>query len=545
MWKTQPLGGLAGLGISPSSRMRARFAVHAGHGRQQRLRVRVVRPAEHRLRIADLHDPPEVHHRDPVGEVAHDAQVVGDQQVAGLALGLQLGQDVQDRGLDRNVERARGLVGDDDARIAGERARDRHALLEPTRQLARLEVEVALGETQVVGQLVDALVRGLALEPGQLAHRAAQDLAHGPAAVERRIGVLEDDLDRPLVLDRPAGGGRVELVVVELDRAPGVGALDAEDGLGQRRLARPGLADEAQRLAVVEREVDLDERRDAVAALVERLGHVRERETSAPSVATWPTPGRAPGCRRCGRSGGSASSGRRRRRRPAARRSGRGRRRAGSGRRRRRSAGPSRSAAACPGSWRAGAGTCAPRGAAASAGGPTVYGCCGRSNTSTALPSSTILPAYITPTRSHSERITPRLWAMSRTAAFVSLRSVRTRSSTLASTVASRPVVGSSSTSSCGIGGQRHRDHDALLHPARELMRIAIEDAHRVGDLDAVEGGQRVLLRLVLALAEDRERLDHLGPDLACWGSGPRPDPGRPSKRASPGTGGPRRCPSW
>ena len=72
-----------------------------------------------------------------------------------------------------------------------------------------------------------------------------------------------------------------------------------------------------------------------------------------------------------------------------------------------------------------------------------------------------------------------------------------------------------------GIGGERHRDHDALLHPARELVRVAVEDADRVGDVDAVECRQRVLLGLVLTLAEDRERLDHLGPDSRAWVQGP------------------------
>src|SRR6478672_8959273 len=63
------------------------------------------------------------------------------------------------------------------------------------------------------------------------------------------------------------------------------------------------------------------------------------------------------------------------------------------------------------------------------------------------------------------------------------------------------------------IRGERHRDHDALLHPARELVRISTEDAGRVGDLDAVESRERVPLGLVLLLAEDRERLDDLRAD--------------------------------
>ena len=116
--KTQPLGGLAGLGISPSSRIRAPLlTVDVRHGREQRLGVRVVRAVEDGLGIAHLHDPAEVHDRDPVREVADDAEVVRDQQVARPALQLELGQQVQDRGLDRDVEGTRRLVGDDDLAV--------------------------------------------------------------------------------------------------------------------------------------------------------------------------------------------------------------------------------------------------------------------------------------------------------------------------------------------------------------------------------------------------------------------------------------------
>ena len=103
---------------------------------------------------------------------------------------------------------------------------------------------------------------------------------------------------------------------------------------------------------------------------------------------------------------------------------------------------------------------------------------------------------------------------MSRTAAFVSARSVRTRSSTLASTVASSPVVGSSSTRSFGSRGERDGDDDALLHAARELVRIALEDPLRIGDLDPAQRRQGALARLLGALPQDRERLDDLRADL-------------------------------
>ena len=106
----------------------ALLAVDRRHRREQRLRVRVVRPAEHDLGRAELHQPPEVQHRDAIREVAHDAEVVRDEEVGGVALGLQLDEQVEDRGLHGHVERRGGLVADDrGAARPRTRARSRRA----------------------------------------------------------------------------------------------------------------------------------------------------------------------------------------------------------------------------------------------------------------------------------------------------------------------------------------------------------------------------------------------------------------------------------
>ena len=60
--------------------------------------------------------------------------------------------------------------------------------------------------------------------------------------------------------------------------------------------------------------------------------------------------------------------------------------------------------------------------------------------------------------------------------------------------------------------GQRHRDHDPLLHATGELMRIAAHDPGRIRDLHLREHRARPIEGLVLAGAEDRE---HLGDLLA------------------------------
>ena len=131
-------GGWPRTGSRRRSRIRSRpQAVQRRHGGEQRLGVGVVRAGEHRLGRPDLHHPAEVEHHDPVRQVPDHPQVVRDEQVRDPLGFLQVGQQVEDGGLHRDVERRGRLVADHDLRAAGERARDRDPLLEPAGQLAR------------------------------------------------------------------------------------------------------------------------------------------------------------------------------------------------------------------------------------------------------------------------------------------------------------------------------------------------------------------------------------------------------------------------
>ena len=64
-----------------------------------------------------------------------------------------------------------------------------------------------------------------------------------------------------------------------------------------------------------------------------------------------------------------------------------------------------------------------------------------------------------------------------------------------------------------GLFRERHRDHDALLHAAGELMRVAPEDARGVGDLDLDERLAGTLHRFLRGHAEHREGLGDLRSD--------------------------------
>jgi len=84
----------------------------------------------------------EVHDGDAVGDVLHDGEVVGNEQVCRTKLLLKVGKEVQHLRLDGDVKGRDGLVADDQLRAKGEGARDAHALALTAGELVRIAVDV-------------------------------------------------------------------------------------------------------------------------------------------------------------------------------------------------------------------------------------------------------------------------------------------------------------------------------------------------------------------------------------------------------------------
>ena len=85
--------------------------------REQGLGVRVVGRREHLVGGALLGDRAEIHYDHAVREVAHQRQIVADEQERGAVLALDLHEQLGDRRLHRDVERGDRLVGDHHARL--------------------------------------------------------------------------------------------------------------------------------------------------------------------------------------------------------------------------------------------------------------------------------------------------------------------------------------------------------------------------------------------------------------------------------------------
>ena len=80
-------------------------------GVEQGTRVLGLRMVEHAAGLPALHDAPVAQHRDHVGHLLHDAQVMGDEQARETVLALQPAQQVEHLGQVALVERVVGRCG--------------------------------------------------------------------------------------------------------------------------------------------------------------------------------------------------------------------------------------------------------------------------------------------------------------------------------------------------------------------------------------------------------------------------------------------------
>ena len=214
--------------------------------REQRHGVGMARRAEEIPNRGHLDDLPQVHDRHPVAHVLDDGEVVGDEEVGEAELALQVLEEVDDLGLDRDVQGRHRLVADDQRRPEGQRAGNPDALALAAREFRGEAVVVLRVEPDHLHQLLD-----LPLAPGAVGHvvdgqGVADDGAHPAPGVEGSVGILEDHLHlAPVAPELPTGkGADVGPVQHHPPRGEGVQPGDAA---GERRLTAAGLADQSQR----------------------------------------------------------------------------------------------------------------------------------------------------------------------------------------------------------------------------------------------------------------------------------------------------------
>ncbi len=188
-----------------------------------------------------LNDPAEVHDRHPVAQVPDDGQVVRDEQQRQAQLGAQVLQQVQDGGLDADVQGRDRLVRDQQFGPQRQRPGDRDELPLAAGELPGIGVHRLLVEADQAKQFPRV---GGYLRAGHDVMHAQQLVQHAAdchPGVQRGVRVLEDHLYLALVGPGPAGGQNL---------------AQAGERPRQRGLAGAGLADQRDRLAALDPQVD-------------------------------------------------------------------------------------------------------------------------------------------------------------------------------------------------------------------------------------------------------------------------------------------------
>ncbi len=239
--------------IAGNGDQRPRVLVRAGQRdrAEQRLGVGVPHAVEHFGDGAGLHRLAGIHDADAVAGLQHQPEIVGDEQHRGAALAPQLLDQLDDAGLDRDVERGGRLVEDEEAGPRHQRHRDHDALLLAAGELVRIGSQDARRIGQAHGG--DDVVRHLLRHAGADAlvdHRHFhQLLADRHRRIERRHRLLIDHRDlRAAEVAQLALAQRRHVAALEADRALGDAAGSGRGSASPRarrstcrsRIRRPG-----------------------------------------------------------------------------------------------------------------------------------------------------------------------------------------------------------------------------------------------------------------------------------------------------------------
>jgi len=204
-----------------------------------------------------------------VADLLDDAQVVGDEEHRQPHLLLQLHQQVDDLGLDGDVERAHGLVAYQQPGAQDKRPGYPDALALAARELVGVAVDL-------VGQQPDPLhhrldhprpVPSRQLRP-QRHERLGDDLPDRHARVERRQRVLEHDLHHLAPLAQLPGVQPGQLLAVESHAARPQGR-QSQNAPGEAGLSATGFADDAEGLPPGQGETDVLHRLQGLPAAAE------------------------------------------------------------------------------------------------------------------------------------------------------------------------------------------------------------------------------------------------------------------------------------
>ncbi len=148
---------------------------------------------------ADLDQPAHLHDGDAVGDFGDDAEIMGDEDDAGVVPGAKLQHQLEDLCLGGDIERGGRFVGDQHGRIKGKGGGDHHALALAAGKLVRIGMEdlLRIGELHFAEEVDDLLADFGPTQRRVDAERLGYLFTDPEDRVERGGRLLEDHRDAP------------------------------------------------------------------------------------------------------------------------------------------------------------------------------------------------------------------------------------------------------------------------------------------------------------------------------------------------------------
>ena len=146
------------------------------------------------LNAAGLYRLTAIHHQHPIGDIGHDAHIVGDKDHPHRHLLLQDGNELQNLRLDGDIQRRGWLIGYQHRRPTGERHGDHHPLAHAAGELVRIAREhlFRLGNTHLIEHLFRRAQRLFAPQPLVQAQGFGNLLADGKNRIQRGHRLLKN-----------------------------------------------------------------------------------------------------------------------------------------------------------------------------------------------------------------------------------------------------------------------------------------------------------------------------------------------------------------
>ena len=225
--------------------------------------------------VGQLHHLAQIHHADAVGDVLHNAQVMGDEQVGQTHLLLQILEHIDDLSLNGNVQCGNRLVTNDELGVHSQCTGNAHALTLTAGELVAVAVCVLTVQANALQQSDDLIVAvlfvlGQMMDINALTH----DVANGHAGVQTCVGILKNDL-HPAAVGQHIHCDLVVLikqqVAVIVDLTAG-GLVQAQQGAAGGGLATTGLTYQTKGLALADSKAYVIHSLNVLAVLAHTAG---------------------------------------------------------------------------------------------------------------------------------------------------------------------------------------------------------------------------------------------------------------------------------